>query len=67
MRALILTAIFTLTAVATSYTPPAPYEIIVTTFDGNTYVAGSGDDCTAAWERAAIPSDWREITCEESR
>jgi hypothetical protein len=63
MRAVLLSAIFGLAAVASTATPPPAFDIIVTTADGNVYVAGSGGDCAAAWDRAAIPADWREIIC----
>ncbi len=38
-------------------------EIVATTFDGNTYVAGSGDDCAAAWEGRVMPADTFEVIC----
>lgn len=44
--------------------PETPrYELRVTDHAGNLYVAGSGDDCAAAFEGAVFPADWRELTC----
>jgi hypothetical protein len=39
------------------------YELQVTDYAGNLYVAGSGDDCAAAFEGAKFPAQWREINC----
>jgi len=38
-------------------------EIQVTTFSGDVYVAGSGDDCRAAWVGVRFPEDWRKVEC----
>lgn len=43
--------------------PVTVYQIEVTTYDGNLYVAGSGDDCRAAWQGADIPAGWMQIIC----
>lgn len=37
--------------------------IIAITFNGDIYVAGSGDDCRAAWEHVELPKDWERIEC----
>ncbi len=39
------------------------YELQVTDYAGNLYVAGSGDDCAVAFEGAKFPAQWRELTC----
>lgn len=41
----------------------ARYEIQVITYSGDFYIAGSGDNCRAAWEAARVPADWRDIAC----
>ena len=38
-------------------------ELVVTDAQGEAWVAGSGDDCAAAFEGAVIPENWREIAC----
>lgn len=43
------------------------YELQVTDNAGNLYVAGSGDDCAAAFEGAQFPAQWRELTCVRAR
>ncbi|TPL42598.1 MULTISPECIES: hypothetical protein [unclassified Mesorhizobium] len=49
--------------------PPAPehYELQVTTYDDQLYVAGAGSDCVAAWQGAHVPKGWREIRCVQVR
>lgn len=42
---------------------PSAYQIIATDSRGESYVAGSGDDCATAWEGAELPADWRDIVC----
>lgn len=42
------------------------FEVIATTYDGNEYVAGSGDNCRDAYRNAVMPADWREVVCRES-
>lgn len=35
---------------------------VVTTYSGDKYVIGSGDNCADAWkDHGPIPEDWREI------
>ncbi|UVK46764.1 hypothetical protein BPNPMPFG_002472 [Mesorhizobium sp. AR07] len=47
--------------------PAVPvYQIEVTTFDGQLFIAGRGDDCRAAWQGAVIPKGWTEIVCVEA-
>ena len=56
-------------ALAALIAAPAPLahvayvELIVIDSTGNEWVAGSGDDCAAAFVGAVIPEDWREIAC----
>lgn len=46
--------------------PPAPvFLVIATDSAGESWIAGRGDDCSAAWEGAQLPLDWREIVCIE--
>lgn len=48
---------------------PAPefYEVHVTTYDNQLYVAGAGSDCVDAWKHARVPKGWREIRCVQVR
>lgn len=39
--------------------------IIAITFNGDVYVAGSGDDCRTAWENSELPADWETVQCYE--
>lgn len=48
---------------AATATRPSAYQIVATDLLGDSYVAGMGDDCAAAWEGAHIPADWRDIIC----
>ncbi|MBN9550875.1 MAG: hypothetical protein J0H31_18915 [Alphaproteobacteria bacterium] len=49
--------------------PPAPehYELQVTTYDNQLWIAGAGDSCVAAWQHAKVPKGWREIRCVQTR
>ena len=47
--------------------PSPSYQVIATDSHGESFIAGTGDDCTAAWKGAVLPSDWRDIICIESR
>ncbi|QPC91493.1 hypothetical protein [Mesorhizobium sp. INR15] len=48
-------------------TATAPvYQIEVTTYDGQLFIAGSGDDCRAAWQGAVVPKGWQEIVCVQA-
>jgi hypothetical protein len=38
-------------------------ELRVTTYSGNVYIAGVGDDCASAIQGSVIPSDWIELKC----
>ena len=42
-------------------------QVLVTTADGDVFVAGEGDDCRTAWIGASIPADWVELTCVQVR
>lgn len=42
---------------------PAQRYIEVVTFDGRTYIAGSGDTCADAWRFARIPDMWDKVVC----
>lgn len=55
-----------LAACASWHVAPVTYaEIIATTESGESYVAGSGDTCEAAWEGRRLPSDWVAVVCHE--
>lgn len=41
-------------------------DLFAVTWAGEVYVAGSGDDCSAAFKGAVIPADWRLLTCLRS-
>lgn len=43
--------------------PLPAIELRVVTYDGNLFIAGSGDTCADAWQGAAIPADWLELSC----
>lgn len=43
------------------------FLVIATNAAGESFIAGRGDDCSAAWEGAQLPPDWREIVCIEGR
>ncbi|RWO06333.1 MAG: hypothetical protein EOS07_22100 [Mesorhizobium sp.] len=48
---------------------PAPrFEVRVVTYDGQLHIAGSGDDCRAAWQGAQghVPRDWQSIECVDA-
>lgn len=46
---------------------PAPrFEIRVTTYDGQLFIAGSGDDCPSAWQGARVPLGWQSIECVDA-
>ncbi|RWP69522.1 hypothetical protein [Mesorhizobium sp.] len=48
---------------------PAPrFEVRVVTYDGQLFIAGSGDDCVAAWQGAQghVPRDWQSIECVDA-
>lgn len=67
MKTLFLAALLTLTAAPAT---PATYaEIVATDARGNVWIAGSGDDCAAAWVGAFdhVPADWLELACVEYR
>ncbi|OQM74936.1 hypothetical protein [Manganibacter manganicus] len=42
---------------------PEQFGIIATGSMGDSYIAGVGDDCGAAWDSAKLPADWRSIVC----
>lgn len=46
---------------------PAPrFEVRVTTYDGQLFIAGSGDDCPSAWQAARVPPGWQSIECVDA-
>lgn len=46
---------------------PAPrFEVRVVTYDGDLFIAGSGDDCRSAWEGARVPRGWQSIECVDA-
>lgn len=40
------------------------HVLVITTFDGEVFEAGSGDTCADAFKGAVFPADWREVHCE---
>lgn len=38
--------------------------LVVETFDGQVFEAGSGDTCPDAFKNAVFPDDWRSLRCE---
>lgn len=40
-------------------------DLVVETWSGDVFVAGSGDDCLAALHGAVMPDDWRAFRCEK--
>lgn len=40
-------------------------DLVVETWAGETFVAGSGDTCVDAFEGAVYPADWRALRCEK--
>ncbi|WP_191126160.1 hypothetical protein [Mesorhizobium sp. B2-1-2] len=42
------------------------FEVRVVTYDGQLFIAGSGNDCRAAWEGAVIPKGWQDIECVDA-
>lgn len=38
--------------------------LVVTTFDGQVFAAGTGDTCSDAFKNSVWPDDWREVHCE---
>lgn len=41
-------------------------DLVVETWSGDVFVAGSGDDCVEAFKGAQYPAEWRELRCEKS-
>lgn len=48
---------------AANMVQPSAYQIIATDSHGDSYIAGMGDDCAAAWEGVELPAEWRDIIC----
>ncbi|MER9680801.1 hypothetical protein NKJ23_15915 [Mesorhizobium sp. M0184] len=42
------------------------FEVRVVTYDGQLFIAGSGDDCRAAWQGAVVPKGWQSIECVDA-
>ncbi|MGX7874398.1 hypothetical protein ACVDG5_018050 [Mesorhizobium sp. ORM6] len=42
------------------------FEVRVVTYDGQLFVAGSGDDCVSAWQGARVPKGWQSIECVDA-
>ncbi|TGV43852.1 hypothetical protein [Mesorhizobium sp. M8A.F.Ca.ET.142.01.1.1] len=42
------------------------FEVRVVTYDGQLFIAGSGDDCRAAWQGAEVPKGWQSIECVDA-
>ncbi|RVC71337.1 hypothetical protein EN759_00545 [Mesorhizobium sp. M00.F.Ca.ET.038.03.1.1] len=42
------------------------FEVRVTTYDGQLFIAGSGDDCPSAWQGAVVPKGWQSIECVDA-
>lgn len=42
------------------------FEVRAVTYDGQLFIAGSGDDCRAAWTHARVPSGWQSIECVDA-
>jgi hypothetical protein len=47
-------------------TPPVPiYGVVAVTADGESYIAGEGSDCAAAWQFAIYPENWTSVICQK--
>ncbi|MER9524026.1 hypothetical protein NKI96_10620 [Mesorhizobium sp. M0292] len=59
-------------SVALAYSIPAEpetaprFEVRVATYDGQLFIAGSGDDCRSAWQGAKVPKGWQSIECVDA-
>lgn len=52
-------------AIAQVPLPSKQETLIVTTWSGDTYIAGQGDTPDEAWQGVQIPKDWKEIKMEK--